>query len=187
MPRHRPIPPIPSTPSGSNPAKTFAGSDSKPAKTFPGSEPPARFAAAPLSGRHSREARARPDGPAHLAGPDRRVRVRAQLRVGQTVPAHDRAARAAVGVFESDPGQRGPGGFLPRGADPRRDDRPVETPVGVPPDALVLAARLRRSRVGSAARDVSRPARARVPRSGRGAGGRTPRQSQVGRPPRVLL
>ena len=95
--------------------------------------------------------------------------------------------RRAVGVFHCAPGAEGQVDFF-RGA-PTLDagDGRVATAVGVSDDAGPLAPRLRRSGVGSEARDVSPAARARVPRSRRRAAGRPPRQSQSGRRARVLL
>ena len=99
---------------GSNPAKTFAGSDPNPAKTFPGSEAPGRFAAARY---HDAivEKRAQAHRPADLARPDRGIRVRHSYesvkRYLRTIAPRGRP----VGVFESDPGQEGQVDFF-RGA-----------------------------------------------------------------------
>ena len=172
---------------GSNAAKTFAGSGANPAKTFPGSTPRPRFAAARLSHGDHREARRRSEPAADLAGPGRGVRLRRELRIGETVRADDRADAASRRRLSLCPRRRGASRFLPRRADARRRDGRVATAVGVSDDAGPLAARLRGSGLGSEARDVSPAARARVPRSRRRADGRSPRQSQSGRRARVLL
>ncbi len=88
--------------------------------------------------------------------------------------------RRAVGVFHCAPGCGRASGFLPRR--PTLDTATGEwrRPWVFRMTLRPIAARLRGRGVGSETRDVSAPARAGVPRPGRGAQGRSPRQSQGG-------
>src|SRR5205823_2836148 len=108
----------------------------------PGLAPPrARFAAGLSHGYH-REARCRSEPAADLAGPRRRVRLRCQLRIGEAVRTDDRA-------------------------DARCGDPRMATAVGVSDDARALPPRLRRSGLGSEARDAPpAPASTRFTTSG---------------------
>ncbi len=140
-----------------------------------------------LSHGHHRETRRRSESAADLAGPGRGVRVRRELRIGETVRADARADTPGRRRLSLRAWGGSAGGFLPRRADARRRDRGVATAVGLSDDAGPLAARLRGSGVGSETRDVSAPARTRVPRPRRRAAGHSPRQSQSGRGARLLL
>ena len=92
--RRRPIPPRCRRVDGANAAKTFAGSEPNPAKTFPGSAPRRAVRRGASIARDHREARRRADPAADLAGPRRGVRLRRELRVGETVRADGRADAA---------------------------------------------------------------------------------------------
>ena len=179
-----------------NAAKTFPGSDPSPPadsadvrvddgfkcgqnvrrlRVKPGQNVP-RLDAAPavrrgaLSHGDHREARRRPEPAADLAGPGRGVRVRRELRIGETVRADDRAdapSRRRLSLCARAP--KAQVDFF-RGA-PTLDAATgrVATALGVSDDAGPFAARLRGSGLGSEARDVSPAARARLPRSRRRA------------------
>ena len=107
-----------------------------------------------LSHGDRRETRRRSEPAAHLAGPGRGVRLRRELRIGEAVRADHRADASSRRCVSLRTRRRRPGGFLPRRADVGRGDGRVATAVGVSHDARPLASWLRRSGVGSEARDV---------------------------------
>jgi len=129
------------TSDGSNTVKTFAGSESKPAKRSPARRAPAVRRGA-LSGGDHRKARRRVEPAADLARPRRGIRVRRELRIGETVCADDRADATSRRRLSLRARCRGASGFLPRGADARCCHRRVAAALGVSDDARPFAARL---------------------------------------------
>ena len=140
---------------GSNAAKTFAGSDANPAKTFPGSTPRPRFTAAMYRTAITEKL------DAGLSLQRIWQDLVEEYGYGASYESVKRFVRTiaptrrAVGVFHCAPGAEGQVDFF-RGA-PTLDagDRRVATAVGLSDDARPLAARLRRSGLGSETRDVS--------------------------------
>ena len=140
---------------GSNAAKTFAGSDAKPAKTFPGSLPRPRFTAAVYRTAIAEKL------DAGLSLQRIWQDLVEEYGYGASYESVKRFVRTiaptrrAVGVFHCAPGAEGQVDFF-RGAPTlgRRDGR-MAPAVGVSDDPGPLPPRLRRSRVGSEARDVS--------------------------------
>ena len=132
-----------------NPAKTFPGSDPSPPSDSlevppdrgskcgqnvrrlggkPGQNVPRLGAApavrrGPLSHSDHREARRRFECAADLAGPRRGIRVRRELRIGETVCADDGADATSRRRLSLCARGRGASGFLPRGAHARRRHR----------------------------------------------------------------
>ena len=105
---------------GSNAAKTFAGSDANAATTFPGSTPRPRFTAAVYRSAIAEKL------DAGLTLQRIWQDLVEEFGYGASYESVKRFVRTiaptrrAVGVFHCAPGAEGAGGFLPRGADPRR-------------------------------------------------------------------
>ena len=94
------------------------------------------------------------------------VRLRPQLRVGEALRAARSPDAAAGGVMHTIlPGEEAQVDFFQGAPTLDAQDWAVASAMGVPDDAVPLAARLRGSGLGSEARDLPAPARERVSRA----------------------